>query len=165
MSVSSLPFRRLLRSALLASLLALAPACGAPVDNNPDGGNGDGGQTDGGPPPVDQCQGDTDLSWLGSKVNDEQTGRELAREAAGDCGLGCLSEPKPDKCAIKCMTDIRGVQLTDGCAGCYGGIVLCTINKCINVCMGDPQAQICKDCQEEKGCNETFYACTGPLPE
>jgi hypothetical protein len=113
--------------------------------------------------PMDMCQGTEDLAWLKATLPSGQTGRELAREAAGDCGLGCLNNPAPDKCAIKCMKESVGVQLSDGCAGCYGGIVLCTINKCLPKCIDDAQAQICKDCQETKGCNAPFYACTGPL--
>jgi hypothetical protein len=111
----------------------------------------------------DQCQNTTDLAWLKSEVKAGVTGRELAREAAGDCGLGCLNHPAPDQCAIKCMTQDKGVQLSSGCAGCYGGIVICTIEKCLAKCIDDAQAQICKDCQESKGCNTTFYACTGNL--
>lgn len=111
----------------------------------------------------DQCQNSADLAWLKAEAKPGITGRELAREAAGDCGLGCLNHPAPDQCAIKCMTQDKGVQLSSGCAGCYGGIVICTIEKCLAKCIDDAQAQICKDCQESKGCNTTFYACTGNL--
>lgn len=117
--------------------------------------------------PVDQCQNSTDLAWLKSTVTTEtgnMTGRELAREAAGDCGLGCLAyKDKAGECAIQCMKEDKGVQLSDACADCYGGIVLCTINKCLPKCIDDPQAQICKDCQDQKGCNDVFYGCTGNL--
>ncbi len=112
---------------------------------------------------VDQCQNETDLNWLHSDVGEGQTGRELAREAAGDCGLACLNHPTPDTCAIQCMVTSKGVQLSDGCAGCYGRIVLCTIGECLLKCIDDPQAQQCKDCQDDKGCNDDFYACTGNL--
>ena len=113
--------------------------------------------------PKDQCQNDADMKWLKADQGKGQTGRDLAREAAGDCGLGCLNHPAPDQCAIKCMLGDKGVKLSDGCAGCYGGIVLCTIEKCIAKCIDDAQAKVCKDCQEEKGCNTPFYACTGNL--
>lgn len=117
--------------------------------------------------PVDQCQNATDLAWLKSEVQGEagkMTGRELAREAAGDCGLGCLAyKDKAGECAIQCMKEDKGVQLSDACADCYGGIVLCTIKSCLPKCIDDPQAQICKDCQDEKGCNDVFYGCTGNL--
>lgn len=113
--------------------------------------------------PKDQCQNTADITWLKADQGKGQTGRDLAREAAGDCGLGCLNHPAPDQCAIKCMLGDKGVKLSDGCAGCYGGIVLCTIGKCIAKCIDDAQAKVCKDCQEEKGCNTPFYACTGNL--
>jgi len=113
----------------------------------------------------DQCQNTQDLDWLKSDVGEGKTGRELARKAAGDCGLACLNHPSPDKCAIKCMVESKGVKLTNNCAGCYGGIVLCTIQNCFVKCIDDPHADICKTCQETKGCQAKFDACTGPLPK
>jgi hypothetical protein len=111
----------------------------------------------------DQCQNPTDLAWLKSTLPSGETGREMARAKAGDCGLGCLAaKGKEDQCAIKCMIG-EGVQLSSGCAGCYGGIVLCTIQKCLPKCIKDPQATMCKDCQKAEGCDDAFYACTGPL--
>lgn len=111
----------------------------------------------------DECQNQTDLAWLkGTAEGTSQTGREFAREKAGDCGLGCLNSSTPDQCAIDCMIK-EGVKLSNDCAGCYGGIVLCTINNCLPKCLDDPQAQICKDCQAEMGCEDAFFACTGPL--
>lgn len=114
---------------------------------------------------VDQCQSEEDLEWLGSQVNDEQTGRQFARDAASDCGLGCLTgKPTPDACALECMIDVRGVKISESCSSCYGGIVLCTINKCLPQCIDDPQAEQCKDCQEAKGCQGAFDTCAGELP-
>lgn len=110
----------------------------------------------------DQCQNEEDLDWLHSELEPGETGRDFARDKAGDCGLGCISHSQPDDCAIRCMKD-QGVELTDGCAGCYGHIVLCTINDCLQQCIDDPQSDICYDCQEDKGCNDEFYACTGDL--
>ncbi len=123
----------------------------------------DAAAADAAPAAKDQCQNTADLAWLKSDAGGGQTGRDLAREAAGDCGLGCLNHPAPDQCAIKCMLQDKGVKLSDGCAGCYGGIVICTIENCLPKCIDDAQAQICKDCQDSKGCNVVFYACTGTL--
>ena len=115
------------------------------------------------PAPTDQCQNATDLGWLKGDAGKGQTGRDIAREAAGDCGLGCLNHPAPDQCAIKCMVQDKGVQLSAGCAGCYGGIVICTISNCLPKCIDDAQDPICKDCQKAKGCDDAFYGCTGNL--
>lgn len=151
------------RLLLVCPLLALAAlACGAPGETNPDAGQK---VVDAGPPPEDQCQGDGDLGWLQGIIEPDVTGRDLAREAAGDCGLGCLNDDAPGECAIDCMIEKRSVVLSNGCAGCYGDIVLCTINKCLPQCIDDPQAEVCKGCQEAKGCQATFDTCTGPLDE
>lgn len=152
------------RLTFLWSLVALAvAACGTPAsDDSPDAGQQ---QVDAGPPPEDQCQNDDDLGWLTSNVDAGMTGRELAREAAGDCGLACLSDKAPDACAVRCMTNAKGVQLSSDCARCYGDIVLCTIDKCLARCIDDPQADDCKACQDEKGCQGTFDTCTGPLED
>ncbi len=162
------PFVCLVRVRGALSLMAALTACdssssegGAGGANNAGGSGGAGGSSSK-PEAKDQCQDAANLTWLKSKLSTGQTGRELAREKAGDCGLGCLNSPAPDQCAIECMVK-EGVQLTSGCAGCYGGIVLCTIESCLPKCINDPQAQICKDCQVEKGCDGTFYVCTGPL--
>ena len=165
----SSPFLRLVGVLGVCSLVIVVAGCdssssegsgsGGAGGSAAGGSAGSAGSSDGG---KDLCQGDTDLTWLKAKLPSGQTGRELAREKAGDCGLGCLNDAAPDQCAIDCMKK-EGVLLSDGCAGCYGGIVLCTINNCLPKCIDDPQAQGCKDCQAEKGCDATFYTCTGPL--
>jgi hypothetical protein len=109
------------------------------------------------------CQAADDLAWLRSQATPAQTGRELARAEASNCGLACLNDACPDDCAVRCMTQVKGVQLSSGCAGCYGGIVLCTIGKCLPQCINEPQSTGCKECQETQGCNDEFYGCTGPL--
>ena len=145
---------------LIFSMLLLV-ACGGEV--NDAAGGADTITADTQPAAKDQCQGADDMEWLKKDLGGGQTGRDLAREAAGDCGLGCLNHPAPDQCAIKCMTQDKGVVLSSGCAGCYGGIVLCTIENCLPKCIDDAQAPVCKECQKEKGCDDVFYACTGPL--
>lgn len=159
------PFLRLIRLLGACSLVVAVAACdssesgGSGASGGAGGASGAGGAATG----KDECQNQTDLGWLkGMATGTSQTGREFAREKAGDCGLGCLNSSTPDKCAIDCMLK-EGVKLSSSCAGCYGGIVLCTINNCLPKCIDDPQAQICKDCQAEKGCDAAFYTCTGPL--
>lgn len=114
---------------------------------------------------VDQCLGDEDYEWLTSPADDTQTGRELARAAARDCGLGCLGEDEADVCAIECMIDLKGVKISETCSNCYREIVLCTLNKCMGDCIGDPQSDECKDCQVVKGCQASFDTCSGLEPD
>lgn len=151
------------RSLFLIPLLALVSfGCAAPETEDP----GDKCEVvDPGPPATDACQNEVDLGWLQADQKDAMTGRELAREAAGDCGLACLSECAPGDCAVKCMTNRKSVSLSKTCSSCYGDIVICTIDKCLTRCISDPQAPDCKACQEEKGCQAAFDACTGPLGE
>jgi hypothetical protein len=149
---------------VFAAPLGLLAACAAAPVDEPDAGpvvSCD--RPDAGGSRADQCQNEADLAWLTAMATPEQTGRQLARAEASNCGLACLNDACPDLCAIRCMTEVKGVQLSSGCAGCYGEIVLCTIGKCLPKCINDAQSEGCKACQEEKGCNEPFYACTGPL--
>ncbi len=149
-------------------------ACGAEPSSNSvlDGGAKDAGtsgqcaeaSTDGGSA-SDRCQDEADLAWLASAASPTQSGRELARAEASNCGLSCLNDPCPATCAVNCMTQQRGIDLSAGCADCYGTIVLCTIENCLPQCINDSQAPGCKQCQDAIGCNERFYACTGPLPD
>jgi len=161
-------------AALLLLPLALL-ACGTPGGGGADAGADGGGaaacdRPDAGETPINQCLSDVDAGtpypWLTEVQNEEgETGREVARAAAGDCGLSCLSNACPDTCAIRCMVDIKGVELTDACSDCYGRIVLCTVGNCLPSCINDPQAKICKDCQREKGCTAAFESCSGLPPE
>lgn len=168
-----MPFLRLVRVLGACSLVIAVAACDSSEseDTGSSGASGSGmggsagaaGAAGGASTGKDECQNQTDLAWLkGTAEGTSQTGREFAREKAGDCGLGCLNSSTPDQCAIDCMIK-EGVKLSNDCAGCYGGIVLCTINNCLPKCLDDPQAQICKDCQAEMGCEDAFFACTGPL--
>lgn len=173
----------------LALLLALAalPACGSDdggsgsttTDTTTGGSDSTGGSdatggsdstsgdttgdTAGLPGGVSECQNTEDKTWLTTDQGGGAKGRDLASKAAGECGLGCLNSPDPKECSVKCMKDDKGVKLSDPCAGCYGDIVLCTIQNCAAKCIADSSAKICTDCQTEKGCTDAFYKCTGPL--
>lgn len=167
----------------LALLLALAAltACGSDDGNTGGGGNtttdtagsdSTGGSdatgdtsddTAGLPGGVSECQNTEDKTWLTTDQGGGKTGRDLASNAASECGLGCLNSPDPKTCSVTCMKNDKGVTLSDACAGCYGQIVLCTIENCAAQCIADSSAKPCTDCQTEKGCTKAFYDCTGPL--
>ena len=157
--------------AALALGAALLACSSEPAPEPKDAGTADAGtkvqcedaSADGGTV-ADRCQGQTDLDWLGSTIEGTKTGREVARAEASNCGLSCLNDPCPGDCAVQCMTEQRGIKLSSGCASCYGGIVLCTIENCLPQCINDSQAPGCKACQDSFDCNTKFYACTGKLP-
>jgi hypothetical protein len=113
--------------------------------------------------PQSGCQSLSDKTYLNTKQDGDKTGRDLASNAASKCGLGCLNSQDPKACAVTCMKDDEGVELSDPCAGCYGDIVLCTIKNCASKCIADSAAKVCTDCQAEKGCTSAFYACTGDI--
>lgn len=147
---------------------------GSAADAGGDGGSDDmggGGDDMGGggadsvdmPGAVSVCQNDTDKTYLTTDQGSGKTGRDLASDAASECGLGCLNAPDPKQCAIDCMLNDKGITLSDPCAGCYGQIVLCTIQECAAQCIADSSAPVCTDCQDDKGCTPAFYECTGPL--
>jgi hypothetical protein len=119
---------------------------------------------------TDLCQNTPDLDYLAGTVADGKhagkTGREAAAAAAGTCGLANLAKPDPKAETIACMQGApENIALTDGCAGCYGDIVACSITNCLAGGCTTPGSPACVACQEEKGCIAAFDACTGPLPE
>lgn len=152
------------RSIYLFPLVALlALGCGTPETDEKTDDKDKCEKVERGEPAVDACQDDADYAYLTSTQDDGLTGREQARLDATDCGLSCLSQCEPDKCAVKCMLEKRGVPLSSTCSSCYGDIVLCTTDKCIKRCISDPKAEDCKACQEEKGCQAAFDTCAGDL--
>lgn len=146
----------------LVALLAFG--CGAPEPRPGDKNDKDKDKcetVERGEPAVDACEEGADFDYLTSQLEDGLTGREQARLHATDCGLASLSLCEPDVAAVTCMLEKRGVPLSKTCASCYGDIVLCTIDKCIQRCISDPAAEDCKACQVEKGCQAAFDVCSG----
>ena len=78
---------------------------------------------------------------------------------AKDCGMACLADPDVVTCATPCVEEKTG--LTAGCASCYVGVIVCTINNCAAECIADPDAPVCTDCMTDKGCYDAFYECSG----
>jgi hypothetical protein len=83
-----------------------------------------------------------------------------ARLTAGTCGQGCIG--KAANCSRDCITMM--LEMTSECASCYADTVNCTIANCLAECVGDPEADTCKQCQVDKGCRADFDACSG-LPD
>jgi len=84
-----------------------------------------------------------------------------ARIEAGTCGKRCLGNAD-ENCARDCM--LETLDMSGECAQCYADTVACTIMNCLGVCINDPEADACKECQVEKGCRAAFDECSG-LPE
>lgn len=85
-----------------------------------------------------------------------------ARIKAGECGQGCLTTPDDETCSRDCI--LAALDMSSECAQCYADTVACTIMNCLGVCVKDPEAAACKECQVEKGCRAAFNECSG-LPE
>jgi len=105
--------------------------------------------------PTDACQNAADLAII-------QADADAISAKAKECGMGCIADPDIVTCATPCVEE--GTGLTAACSSCYVGIIGCTIQNCIAECFADAEAPACKTCQEEKGCTEAFYACSG-LPQ
>jgi len=107
------------------------------------------------PPAGDQCVNEADGAILsGGEVD--------ATGAAQTCGLGCLAQEDPGACSMTCVMDETG--LSAGCAGCYVGTIVCTIDNCVAECAADPTSDDCGACQVDAGCINDFYACSGLTP-
>ena len=85
-------------------------------------------------------------------------GAAMVADAAQGCGLGCLGDADPGACAGDCVATETG--LSNGCAGCYAGVVVCSITNCLAPCAADPDSRACGDCQAAN-CIDDFRACTG----
>ena len=85
-----------------------------------------------------------------------------ARIEAGTCGKQCLMTGGDEDCPRECI--LETLEMSSECAQCYVDTVNCTILNCTGVCINDPEAAACKECQVEKGCRATFNECSG-LPE
>lgn len=103
-------------------------------------------------PPVGACLNEADQTILETV---DVTGE------AQTCGLGCLGDADPGTCAGECVATETG--LSEDCAGCYSGIVVCSIDNCLASCAADPSSEACTTCQAEN-CLEDFNLCVGTPP-
>jgi hypothetical protein len=76
---------------------------------------------------------------------------------AGTCGVGCVG--MGEACINTCIRNM--IPLSQGCASCYVGTVACTQAMCLTECINNPAAEVCTNCQIQKGCRAAFFACSG----
>jgi len=111
-------------------------------------------------PSVDACLNQEDLAII-------QDQAAMLGTEADDCAAGCVgSEATPYiDCATPCMEETTG--LSAGCSICYLGKSKCTAVHCPEDCLegSNSSAPVCIACQEENGCSDTFYACSGLMPD
>ena len=114
--------------------------------------------------PVDQCVNADDGAVIAADP-------DAPLAITGDCVVNlCLANPTIE-CVVDCVqngsdkTDppIVGIDLSDGCAACYGASSLCGVDKCLAECIADTSAPECGECLEAN-CLVDFYACSGLTP-
>ena len=106
----------------------------------------------GGDPPPDPegCLGEGDLAIL--------TGDTDVTTIAGELALECLLADDLAACVADGVAEQTG--LTDGCAGCYGALMACAADLCLDECVNEPGGPDCSSCVEAN-CNDDFIACSG----
>ena len=114
--------------------------------------------------PVDMCTNAEDMAVIAADP-------DAPLAITGDCVVNlCLANPTIE-CVVDCVqngsdkTDppIVGIDLSGGCAACYGASSLCGVDKCLAECIADTSAPECGECLEAN-CLVDFYACSG-LPQ
>ena len=108
--------------------------------------------TDTGGPTTDLCQNEADQAIVDAGG---------VTDAAQSCGLGCLGDADPGSCSADCVATETG--LSNACAGCYAGVVVCSIENCLAPCAANPDSDACTSCQQTN-CLPEYYACTGNEP-
>ncbi len=76
---------------------------------------------------------------------------------AQTCGLQCFAQADMD-CAAKCM--VKQLGLSDACAACWGGSIVCVSQNCLVECLRGKQDPSCLSCTDQH-CNADFHACSG----
>ncbi len=107
---------------------------------------------------TDLCQDEANLGIISTlEGNDDDS--DDPSEVARACALGgCLNEADPGQCAADCVAEETG--LSTECSGCFGDIVVCSIDNCLSPCLGS-DVDACTQCQIDAGCLGPYYACTG----
>jgi hypothetical protein len=89
---------------------------------------------------------------------------------SNECGEGftCVDGTCTDAvqaaadCVARCTQEATG--LSDECVSCTGTAVACGAAFCTNVCVSDPNAQVCIDCRCANNCTQCNDICTGLPP-
>ena len=95
------------------------------------------------------CLGEADLQAIDTDALDDAEGCTNAC-AAGTPGYG--------GCVKECL---ESEGLSDGCAGCFADVFVCSVEICNDECFGPgANADDCSACQDV-GCGENFVSCSG----
>ncbi|MBU1430393.1 hypothetical protein KKF91_07530 [Myxococcota bacterium] len=98
----------------------------------------------------DACTGSGDMRQIESF--------DVAASAA-TCANSCSADADVPSCVQTCVVD--DVRLSEGCASCYGDLILCALDQCAEACGADINSAGCLTCLGESSCAETFTGCSG----
>jgi len=70
------------------------------------------------------------------------------------CAIQCAGD---EACATTCVEDASGIS--EPCAGCFGAMIACTLEKCFLKCL-DAESEACTTCQDAE-CLGPFEECAG----
>ncbi len=105
------------------------------------------------------CTNPADLPLVTSPdLDGGQAGAQTVTSIAQDCGIGCIGDADSRQCSIDCI--VMDSDVSSPCAGCYGDVVICSIENCLGACGAGPNSAACAECQEDN-CLGDFYTCTG----
>lgn len=164
--------KRIISALALLSVASLGVAgCGGDDDDDTTAGGGTGGTSvvpNGGEPAA--SGGDTSGNVMCDPAEKGVCQNAMdcpfvvdgtARMTAGTCGQGCVGN-SDENCSRDCITD--KLEMSPDCAKCYADTVNCTIMNCLGECIANPEADMCKQCQVDKGCRAAFDECSGLPP-
>ncbi len=99
------------------------------------------------------CNNDDDIAELGSNIG-------TIEEASADCGFQCAADGDVRTCAGMCIENTEGVNLSSGCADCFGAVVECIVDSCLVECIAGQDSPSCVECRE-MNCDPIFEMCAG----
>ena len=82
-------------------------------------------------------------------------------EIVRNCGVRCYAEGAPDvrACIVDCVLQ-AGAGLSEPCATCWAGKIICRANRCQGACAGGEGTPSCDNCLRDN-CLADFTACSG----
>jgi hypothetical protein len=162
--------RAALALSIAGSLTTTLGAFGCSSSSSPaatDGGAID-GTTEGGAPdaPASQslCQNASDIA---ASQRFYCPGNAGIDDVASQCGVSCAFNLDAGACATSCIVAATGGALSTACASCYGVMVVCARDNCLNECLADPLGNICLRCRcgnnlpKHVNCYVATEACSG----